>query len=236
MKIFASAKLNLCLDILKKTAAGYHEVRTVLYEYKQLQNEISIEEALEIQNESRPQDLPNTACTLLKNHYKIDKNISIKIKRNIPPCSGLGGESSNAAAILKALNEMWALGLSLETLQKHAAQIGMDVPFFIKGGTALGTHFGEKLEQLPHLNLPITLIPKSQTEEAKTQRAYEALDLSLCGLQTSKTDKLIDAIKNAELQNIAANIHNDFESIQAVPQGWHLSGSGPSIFAYEPQA
>lgn len=236
MKIYAAAKLNLCLDILKKDTNGYHEIRTVLYEHKELRNEIEIEESPHSQNDTTPQGPAGKAYTLLKNRYNPTKNLSIKITRNIPPGSGLGGESSNAAAILKALNQIWNLKLSTEQLQQYAAEIGMDAPFFIEGGTAIGTHYGEIIEPLPHHELPIEVIIKSISGDDKTANAYAKLDLQKCGQQAQKTDALINAIKNNNFKDIAHYIHNDFETLTAVPKGFHLSGSGPSIFACEEQA
>lgn len=230
MKFYASAKLNLCLDILKKTESGYHEIRTVFYEHEELKNEIEIKEAPFQHNSSTPQGPAGKAYTLLKNLYKPRENLSIKITRNIPPGSGLGGESSNAATILKALNKIWNLRLSIEQLQQHAAEIGMDVPFFLVGGTAIGTHYGEIITPLPNHKLPTEVRIKSILVDDKTTNAYANLDLQKCGKQAEKTEALINAIKNHNLKNIVHNLHNDFETLTATQSGYHLSGSGPSCF------
>lgn len=232
MKIYAAAKLNLCLDILKKDTNGYHEIRTVLYEYKGLRNEIEIEESQHSQNIATPQGPAGKAYTLLKNRHNPTKNLSIKITRNIPPGSGLGGESSNAAAILKALNQIWNLKLSTEQLQQYAAEIGMDTPFFIEGGTAIGTHFGEKITPLPHIKLSLKIHHRGSSDPQKTQHAYQSLNLNLCGKNTTKTEKLIRAIRDNDLESIEDNLHNDFETIMPSPMGQHLSGAGPSTFEH----
>lgn len=232
MKILAPAKINLCLDILKKDPSGYHEIRTILHEIPELHNELEIEETEQFPNESIANSLAQDAYTLLKTTYKIDRPLQIKITRNISPGSGLGGESSNAAAVLKHLNQLWDLQLPAEELQNLAAQLGMDVPFFILGGTAIGTHFGEKITPLPHIKLLLKIHPRGSSNLQKTQHAYESLNLNLCGKNTTQTEKLIRAIRDNDLESIKDNLHNDFETIMPPPMGQHLTGAGPSTFEF----
>lgn len=240
MKIYTPAKINLCLDIMRKTESGYHEIRTVFYETDKFVNEIEIEETapesedlISSENEEGSESLAHKACTLLRYTYNIKKSVKIKIKRNIPMSSGLGGESSNAAAVLKHMNELWRLELTTDELLELGAKLGKDVPFFIKGGTALGENFGEKLTPLPHIELPLKIVPKKSMDPQKTKHAYELLSLDLCGKNTEKTDNLIEELKQKNIEGIAKNIHNDFETITPSPEGYHLSGSGPSYFKLE---
>ena len=237
MKIFAKAKINLCLDILEKSPNGYHKIQTVYKEIDFLKNEIEIfdtEKEQKIASEAQKLSPPcEMAIQIIKKRFKIKKNPGVNIKRNIPYSSGLGGESSNAAAILKALNNLWALGLSNEELRKIAAEIGMDVPFFIEGGLALGTNFGEELSPLENIDLNIKLSPKSAKIENKTVLAYSSLDLKKCAQNTAKTEKLLEGIANKNPALIKANLHNDFETIYPVRAEEHLSGSGPSTFKLE---
>ncbi len=174
-----------------------------------------------------------SAIQILKSKFKIDKNPEIIINRNIPFSSGLGGESSNAAAILKALNKLWSLNLKNDELRKIAAETGMDVPFFIEGGLALGTNFGEEITQLEAIDLEIKINPKSLDSKNKTANAYQSLDLEKCGLNTKKTKLFLEGIKTKNLMLIKENLHNDFETITAVQKGEYLSGSGPSTFKLE---
>lgn len=95
------------------------------------------------------------------------KFIHITIKKNIPVSSGLGGASSDAAAVLKGLNTFWNLKIPTRKLLALAARLGMDVPFFIIGGTALGTHFGEKITPLPPLkNIKFKIFAKSANSQS----------------------------------------------------------------------
>jgi len=237
--IFTSpAKINLCLDILKKTPSNYHEIRTVIQELPQIKDEIIIEESKENDSVSTlealkktpihiPKNLAESALRLFKNRYKISQNFKIIILKNIPISSGLGGGSSNAATVLKALNVMCDTNIPDSELESLASELGMDVPFFIKGGTQYAEHFGEKLTPLAPLKLEVELSVLSG-KKISTALNYEALDLSSCGLESSKTDQLLDAIENSE--NISPFLHNDFQQLYEIPPSAHLSGSGPAVF------
>lgn len=253
MQITAYAKVNLCLDILEKTPSGYHEIRTILHEIKnfkdileinktKLKDEVSIAHDLKKtpvqkgKTEIKPQEnLAKKALDLFKKTFNIKDFVSIKIHKNIPISSGLGGASSDAAAVLKGLSELFKLNLSEKRLLYIAEQIGMDVPFFIVGGTALGTHFGEKITKLPDINqelLSIKIFPKSSELKEKTRSAYENLDLSKCGKNKAKTELVLKGIEAGDKKLIIENLHNDFETLleKPLPKSNHLSGSGPSFF------
>ncbi|MDP2642739.1 MAG: 4-(cytidine 5'-diphospho)-2-C-methyl-D-erythritol kinase [Candidatus Peregrinibacteria bacterium] len=253
MQITAYAKVNLCLDILGKTPSGYHEISTIFHEIKnfkdiieinktKLSDEVSIAKGVKkspIQTHKTEiklsENLAKKALDLFKKTFKIKDFVSIKIHKNIPISSGLGGASSDAAAVLKGLSEIFKLNLSEKRLMFLAEQIGMDVPFFIIGGTALGTHYGEKITKLPDINpslLKIKIFPKSSPLKEKTSQAYAALDLSKCGKNKAKTALLITAIKTGNKALILENLHNDFETLleKPLPKNTHLSGSGPSVF------
>ena len=234
MKILAPAKINLCLDILGKDSSGYHEVQTIFHEYPELSDELEILETdepdnVEILNQElfhsiNPEDnLAYEVIQLLKERFDISQNILIRIIKKIPIASGLGGASSDAAATLKALNELWDLNLSTDELQALAAELGMDVPYFILCGTAHGTHFGEKIMPLkPIKGLKFRVLPQSSADAKKTAIAYSQLDLSKCGLHTAQTEACLEAIERGDNAAILENLHNDF--------GKNLCGSGPSKF------
>lgn len=259
MRIYAPAKLNICLDILKKTPGGYHEIRTVFVESPTLQDEleikisekndfVSIQKGLcEICQNCTPkmeENLAYKAIKLLKREFQIKENVEIIITKNIPLSSGLGGASSDAAATLKALNKLWNLKLSSADLIKFAKELGMDVPFFIIGKTAIGTHYGEILESLAEITgIKFEILsqkfwpslPLGINENKKTTQMYDSLDLSRCGKNTQETEKLIQGIKTNNSKLILDNIHNDFKYLYDFSKitskgNLHLSGSGPAIF------
>lgn len=205
LKIKSFAKINLALDVLKKDKSGFHEIQTVYYEVKNLHDIIEL---------------------------KKDKNaVRIKIKKNIPVSSGLGGGSSNTVAITKGLNKFWNLKISKKKMLESVTKEGMDMPFFMDGGVALGTHFGEKIKQLkPIKGLKITINKKSSKLKNKTEKMYKKLTLKLCGKNLDKTKKLLYGIRTGNKKMITENIHNDFEQLYKMKKGEHLSGSGPSTF------
>lgn len=246
MKILASAKINLALDILGKTASGYHKIQTIFQEIPEIYDEIEIinkkeTDHLSIIKTTSPsfkqiplsKNLAFRALQLLKKTCKItDKFVHVTIKKNIPISSGLGGASSNAAAILKGINELWNLELDTRKLMQLAAKLGSDVPFFILGGTALGTHFGEKITPLPSIkNIKFKIYTKTSPNSQKTKNSYAKIDLKKCSKNLNKTQKLLAAIENEDTVQITENLHNDFEQIYALPKNHHLSGSGPSTFS-----
>lgn len=248
MKLLAKAKINLCLDVLGKDRSGYHKIQTVFQEVDNLADEIEILNGIKKDEVAmagpvlQENNLAYKALVLLKTTFQIKKFTKIKIKKNIPISSGLGGGASDAAAVLKGLNKLWNLKLSTQKLIELSKNLGMDVAFFIVGGTALGEHFGEKITPLPPLKkikfrlfLNGVEIPKKADifvldAFPKTKQAYATIKLSKCGKNKAKTKKLIEAIKKGNKTQIIENLHNDFETQTKISTLHHLSGSGPSTF------
>lgn len=252
------AKVNLTLDVLEREPSGYHRIQTIFHEVEKPYDTLIFEEVpqsqvwLEIHavGECRGQKIPtdetNTilkAAQLLKNEYGLkEKGMRIILEKRIPPESGLGGAASNAATTLKGLNRLWELGLSDNTLRALAAEIGMDAPFFITGGCAVGMHYGEQLEHLPTLDRFGYAIEILLTDIAvSTRDAYAALDRSSAlGARNRDTGRLVEILKkygpptHDELTEIPQLLHNDFELISEIfpqmsPEA-HLSGSGGARF------
>jgi len=166
VKVRAYAKVNLGLEVLSRRPDGYHELRTI-YQTIDLFDRLSFEPTEgDIELVASYPDLPagkdnlvvKAARTLAKETGKF-AGTRIRLEKAIPPGRGLGGGSSDAAMTLMALNELWCCGLSTEDLCRLAATIGMDVPFFLVGGTALGIGRGEVVFPLEcQLEVPIVLI------------------------------------------------------------------------------
>jgi len=234
MKINSPAKINLTLDVLgiEKTPGshcGYHFVDTVMHEIG-LADELTFtlldEDKIIIESDcpSLPSGEKNTIFKAIKlleplrqtKKQQSARGIKVEIKKNIPLSSGLGGGSSNAAATLKALNQLWGLKLSPARLRRLAAKIGMDVPFFIEGGTARCTHYGEKVRPLPAVKLPPHIIVMDD-QKSSTKEMYAALDAyagaDFNTLQTPKTR----ALKKKLLQLGAKVVQT--------------CGSGPALYA-----
>lgn len=250
--IKSPAKVNLTLDILDKDSSGYHKIQTILHEVPELFDELTFEPLdtaeiiIECDHPDVPKDDSNTiikAAKLLQAHAtkrgSTPLGAHITLTKSIPLESGLGGASSNAATTLKALNDLWQLNLTTEGLTELAAEIGMDVPFFIHGGTALGTHYGEKLTKLPSPNIHIEIIDTKI--KISTKDAYTNLDPLRCGGKQDQTERLLKLLKNDPAPTTAQVkplLHNDFESqffgerfdLGKKYQGAHLTGSGGALF------
>ncbi len=145
-----------------------------------------------------------------KNHSQvpyslnINSGIKIHIQKKIPVSSGLGGGSSNAAASLKALNQLWELNLSKRRLTELAEQIGVDTPFFIEGGTAFATHYGEKITPLPSINLPPHLIAMDDQKQS-TGELYKKIDSTKTGQNIAKTKELLSLLHHSGARTIKIN-------------------------------
>ncbi|MBU1767275.1 MAG: 4-(cytidine 5'-diphospho)-2-C-methyl-D-erythritol kinase, partial [Candidatus Omnitrophica bacterium] len=152
VKVISSAKVNLFLEVIGKRPDGYHNIETIFQEID-LHDEILIrkkaEQGIDIKvspslNITKEDNIAYKAAKLIQQKAKKNNSgIEIFIEKRIPPGRGLGGGSSNAAAVLRGLNQLWQLNFSLEELADLGRQLGMDVPFFIYGGTCLGTQRGE---------------------------------------------------------------------------------------------
>ena len=146
------AKMNLYLRILDKRNDGFHNLDSS-FQLIDLFDQIEITniDTNEIEIECNPNiiktknNIVYTAVNILRERYKIDKGIRIKIKKNIPIGAGLGGGSSNAATVLIALNQIWDLKIQIHDLMKIGRALGADVPFFINGENALVSGIGDVL-------------------------------------------------------------------------------------------
>jgi 4-diphosphocytidyl-2-C-methyl-D-erythritol kinase len=166
VKIRAPAKINLCLRVVGKRADGYHLLDTVMVPVS-LYDEIDIQQRTGVRSAAprapveircnHPQvplgrdNVAYRAAELLMQKTKINRPVCIRIRKNIPIGGGLGGGSTDAAAVLVGLNRMWKLRLSVRQLERLALQLGADVPFFIRAKPARARGIGEKLRLLPKL-------------------------------------------------------------------------------------
>jgi 4-diphosphocytidyl-2-C-methyl-D-erythritol kinase len=165
--------------------------------------------------------------------------ISVDIKKTIPVAAGLGGGSSNAAAVLVACNRLLGTGLGRERLAEIGARLGMDVPFFLYGPTALARGRGEVLTSLPP-PAKFWVLLVNPGFETSTAWAYNNLNFGL----TKKGD--CTNIAGLNVSQIAASLHNDLETVTAAAHpaigemeqalretgalGARMSGSGPTVF------
>lgn len=250
IKYKAYAKINLTLKVLGKRSDGYHEIETVMQSLE-LHDELYFESAQGV-NLSVEGDAPKgrdnlilRAVELLQEYSGCDKGANISLIKRIPMAAGLAGGSTNAAATLLGLNELWGLNLNLKELMALGEKIGSDVPFCLVGGTVLARGKGEILTPLPDApEMGVVLI--KPPFGISTAEVYENFASARLGKRPS-TAAMISAIKQKNIPEIAKNLANDLEyvSMEMYPElkeikkaassagalGVLMSGSGPTIFA-----
>jgi len=251
LKIKAPAKINLTLEVLGKRPDGYHEIRSVIQtvnfcdSFQFVQGD-GIQINCDMAGWLPEQSLIAKAVKLLQEATGCNKGATVEIKKSIPLLSGLGGDSSDAAAALYGLNQLWKLELSQTKLMEMGSQLGSDVPFFFMGGTALMEGRGEQitpLHPLPH-QWVILIIPGIPMLPGKTKRAYSLLQPSHY-TDGKNTEKLITHLKSGKGFSAAA-LFNTFENVSFSRSGElteyrdhilkigaqdiHLAGSGPTMF------
>src|SRR6266403_3429037 len=169
----AAAKVNLILEVLGKRDDGYHELVTVM-QAVDLSDRITREDAAVLELASGPgvpadgRNLALRAATALREAAGVTRGARITLDKRIPVAAGLGGGSADAAAVLLGLNRLWRLRWPVARLDEVATGLGMDVPFFLRGGTALATGRGERLAPLGSTSLGLVLVnPKFAVSTAE---------------------------------------------------------------------
>lgn len=248
----APAKINLSLDVLYKRTDGYHELEMVMTTVDLadlLELELLNDDRIVIHSQTRfvPDDdrnLAYKAANLLKDRFNIKSGASITIEKNIPVAAGLAGGSSDAAAVLRGMNKLWDLRLTLDELAELGAEIGSDVSFCVYGGTALAKGRGEIITPLPPPPNCWVVLAKPAIG-VSTAEVYEHLNLN--EVIHPNTKAMVDAIYQGDYRGICANLSNVLESVtfKYFPKVKHLkddmkrfgadavlmSGSGPTVFA-----
>jgi len=245
------AKINLRLEILKKREDGYHEVRTVLQKinlFDTLLFSLTKERKISITTNhphlsTGKNNLVYQAVQSILKKSDYRGGVRIEIEKRIPLGAGLGGGSSNAAATLKALNQLLKMGLSKKELMEMGVGIGADVPFFILEGAAIGSGIGERLKEIKLPGLWYVLIYPNF--EVSTRWAYQNFVLTKrqfhFNLQTFMRS----------LVEISRGLRNDLEEVvsEEYPQiglmkrmlyscgalSALMTGSGPTVFGIFPE-
>ncbi len=250
MKIRAYAKINLALDVVRKREDGYHELDMVMapIELHDLIYIDKIESGIEITSNTykMPTDERNImykVAKILIDRYEINSGIKIHIYKHIPTQAGLAGGSADGAAVLKAMNKMFQLHLSYETLAKIGKEVGADIPFCIYERIAVVKGIGEKLEFInSDFNCYVMLVkPKKGVSTAKS---FKALDIS--NAIHPDIDHMKEGIINNDYEMVVSSLGNTLEepSIKMVQEiedikkdllkwgfdGVLMSGSGSCVF------
>jgi 4-diphosphocytidyl-2-C-methyl-D-erythritol kinase len=236
----ATAKLNLALVVGPLREDGRHELATVLQRID-LADRVSLEPAAELRVEGFAEDtLVREALELLAEVAKTEPRWHARIWKHVPVAAGLGGGSSDAATALRLANETLAPPLSPERLQRLAAELGADVPFFLTSGPQLGTGTGTELEplDLPQDYWVVLLLPH-QERKLSTASVYADFDHrdGAAGFE-ERHARLLEALARAKRpRDLAALPPND---LAESPHTVHLrelgafragvSGAGPAVY------
>ena len=248
----ALAKINLGLDVVRRREDGYHEVRMIMqtiHLYDKLDIVKTKEEGIVITSNlayvpTNENNLVYKAGKLLMDEFDIKEGVSVNLQKRIPVAAGMAGGSSDAAAMLYGMNEMFGLGLTRQQLMDRGVKIGADVPYCLMRGTALAEGIGEKLTSLsPMVKCPV-LIAKPQIS-VSTKFVYENLKLDENTVHPD-IDQLVRNIEAKDLHAIAGHMGNVLESVtipeypiiaeikaQMMKSGAinsMMSGSGPTVF------
>jgi 4-diphosphocytidyl-2-C-methyl-D-erythritol kinase len=249
MTVRAYAKINLGLRILRKREDGYHDIETVFHRinwFDEMTFAPTPSIVLHSSDTSVPTDERNLCvrtALLLQQHAKVNQGASIVLKKNIPIGAGLGGGSADAAATLLALNALWQLNISSEILRSFALQLGSDVPYFLKEGTAYATGRGEILEYF-NVRMPYWIVVVYPNIQSSTAWAYQHVEIPNPRPQIPLIESITRYIDHPE--KLSGHVTNDFEplitrthnEIARVKQALldagavfaQMSGSGSSVY------
>ena len=252
MRLRALAKINLGLDILRKREDGYHEVRMIMqtiqmYDVLKMKKVKKPGISLSVNYPYIPSDERNLvykAAKLLMDEFQVKEGVDICLEKFIPVAAGMAGGSSDAAAAMVGINQLFKLGLSERELMDRAVNIGADVPYCIMRGTALAEGIGEKLTRIAQIPDCFVLIGKPGIS-VSTKMAYESLQLDKISSHPD-IDGMIRDIENGDLLTMTEKMGNVFEPgiIEKYPVIGEIkdlmenngalkammSGSGPTVF------
>ncbi|MCR5502638.1 MAG: 4-(cytidine 5'-diphospho)-2-C-methyl-D-erythritol kinase [Lachnospiraceae bacterium] len=256
----AYAKINLCLDVTGKRPDGYHDLRMIMQTvdlYDELEIRIGKKEAEQGKITLIMKELPEgadlgpveknliwRAARLFLDEYHLKTSVIITLTKRIPVAAGLAGGSSDAAAAIRGLNRLLAIGASEEEMCALGVKIGADVPYCIRGGTMLAEGIGEVLSPLPNPPSCYLLLAKPPVD-VSTGYVYDHLRLDDPSSHPD-VDRCIEALVNQDLAKLASNLGNILETVtekeysvitvmkslmkEAGAAGTLMSGSGPTVF------
>lgn len=216
----AWAKLNLSLDVAERREDGYHNM-VMIMQTVSLHDDVTVSLTSEAGVRARsnfsfiPGDERNLAVRaaqrLLETVGRPERGVLIDLQKNIPVGAGMGGGSSDAAAVLRALNRLLGAPLSVAELEVLAASVGSDVPFCVAGGTALATGRGERLSPLPPVPDCIFVVCKPSFS-VSTPELFKKLDQTGTHHHPD-TAGLLRALEQRDLRSLCRRMYNVFEDV-----------------------
>lgn len=254
MDVSAPAKLNLSLDILRRREDGYHDLKMVMHSVD-LIDELTLErtggKGIRVRTDLPflPNDERNLAAMAARRFAEATgtdvEGLLITIRKRIPVCAGMAGGSSDAAAVLRALNRELATPMTPEQLAHLGERVGSDVPYCVVGGTTLAEGRGERLTPLPPLPDCWFVLCKPNFSIA-TPELFARVNCARLRCRPD-TDGILRALESRDLEGVARRMYNVFEDvlpdrrsgeIAAIKSalighgalGAVMSGSGPTVF------
>ena len=251
--IEAPAKINLGLDVLCRRPDGYHEVDMIMQTID-LFDTVTLEKTgepgivLSTNRRSLPNDEGNLAYRAAKLLFETCEDtmhgVRIHIEKRIPMAAGLAGGSTDCAAVLSGMNQLFSYGLSMEKLMELGKSLGADVPYCLMQGTARSRGIGEKLTPLPKMMACPVLIAKPGVS-VSTKAVYEGLHLDEKTIHPD-IDALEEDIRRQDLTAVASDmgnllatvteeLHPEIREIIRLMENHGairamMSGSGPTVF------
>lgn len=250
----APAKINLGLSIIGKRHDNYHDLEMIMVSVDlndyitvyELESDIIIESDTSKVPLNKKNDIYK-AILLIKKQFHIKKGVHVYLEKNIPVCAGLGGGSSDAAATIRALNQLWNLNMTKEEMYELGFQIGSDVPYCLESGCSYISGKGEQVERLSEKLSSWVVLVKPHFG-VSTRDIFKEIDCK------SITQINIHSLKNAILSNdYNALIHHMGNSLEDITIKKHpfiqkikdkmlnsgadialMTGSGPTVFALCP--
>ncbi|MCX7883835.1 MAG: 4-(cytidine 5'-diphospho)-2-C-methyl-D-erythritol kinase [Caloramator sp.] len=251
IKIICPAKINLSLDVTGKREDGYHFVKMIMQSIS-LEDVVTvrkIKDGIKIYCDSTdvPCNETNSAYKVAKlmfERYKIEGGVEILIDKKIPVAAGLAGGSTDAAGVIKGINILYDLNISLNDMMDLGVKIGADVPYCIIGGTALAEGIGEILTPIKPVENLWCVLAKPQFA-VSTREVYSRLKIDEIPKHPD-INKLITYIEKKDYKNLAENMINVLETVtikdypvifeiknimmEFEALGSLMSGSGPTVF------
>jgi 4-diphosphocytidyl-2-C-methyl-D-erythritol kinase len=249
MTVKAYAKVNLTLEILARRCDGYHDLRSVVLPVS-LADTLEIAPSDEITSDGAfANDLCLKAAVTLAQATGTAEGAAIHVEKRIPVGGGLGGGSADAAAVLRALNEMWRINMPLDELARLGAQVGSDVPALVLGGAVLMEGRGEKVSRFDFPARRLEMVLANPGVESSTRDVYAAYS----GRLQDKSDILYNirqVLHGGSIDEIASVMANDLQAsaVRLYPEigkaladlsvagakGAMVSGSGSTVYGLVP--
>lgn len=248
----AHGKINLGLDVVRRLENGYHEVRMVMQSVT-LADTVTMRRSaqekivLRTDRDGLPWDRRNLAyraAERMRETFSLPGGVEIFLEKRIPVAAGMAGGSADCAAVLRGMNELFELGLSLEKLQEVGVKLGADVPYCLMGGCALSEGIGEILTPLGEPPACVLLLAKPQID-VSTKYVYENLKLQELERHPD-IDGIVQSIRERNLEALADRLENVLETVTGreypvigeIEEQMHqagalkaiMSGSGPTVF------